>query len=78
MSDHAKEEVATAGAAGKPAGGGSIVPWIAVGVLSAGLGSALPFVLAGQQTHAAGEVKIRMNMATQRIPAVTTAQRNLH
>ena len=55
MSDHAKEEVATAGAAGKPAGGGSIVPWIAVGVLSAGLGSALPFVLAGQQTHAAGD-----------------------
>jgi len=56
MSDHAKDETAPASnASDKPAGGGSIVPWIAVGVLSAGLGSALPFFLAGQQTHAAGE-----------------------
>ena len=56
MSDHAKEEAAPTGdAPGKSAGGGSIVPWIAVGVLSAGLGSALPFLLAGQKTHAAGD-----------------------
>ena len=54
MSDHAKEEAAHLGEVPeKPAGGGSIVPWIAVGVLSAGFGSAVPFLLAGQQTHAA-------------------------
>jgi flagellar FliL protein len=56
MSDHAKEETPPASdAPEKPAGRGSIVPWIAVGVLSAGMGSALPFLLASQQTHAAGE-----------------------
>jgi len=56
MSDHAKVETPPAGdAPAKPAGAGSIVPWIAVGVLSAGMGSALPFLLAGQQTHAAGD-----------------------
>ena len=56
MSDHAKDESAPASdALEKSSGGGSIVPWIAVGVLSAGLGSALPFLLAGQQTHAAGD-----------------------
>ena len=55
MSDHAKSEATPAGdVADKQTGGGSIVPWIAVGVLSAGLGSALPFLLAGQQSHAAG------------------------
>ncbi len=54
MSDHAKTEAAPAGdVPEKPAGSGSIVPWIAVGVLSAGLGSAVPFLLAGQQSHAA-------------------------
>jgi len=54
MSDHAKTEAAPAGdVPEKPAGGGSIIPWIAVGVLSAGLGSAVPFLLAGQQSHAA-------------------------
>ena len=58
MSDHAKEVVAPASdGPDKPPGGGSIVPWIAVGVLSAGLGSALPFFLAEQQTHAAGDSK---------------------
>ena len=58
MSDHAKEEAASASdGPGKPTGAGSIVPWIAVGVLSAGLGSALPFVLAGQPTHAAGNIE---------------------
>ena len=56
MSDHAKDESAPASdGLEKSSGGGSIVPWIAVGVLSAGLGSALPFLLAGQQTHAAGD-----------------------
>ncbi len=54
MSDHAKEEAAPGSDASAKPAGGSIVPWIAVGVLSAGLGSALPFLLAGQQTHAAG------------------------
>jgi len=55
MSDHTKEGAAPAGdVMGKPTGSGSIVPWIAVGVLSAGLGSTLPFVLAGQQTHTVG------------------------
>ena len=54
MSDHAKSEAAPVGDAAEKPGGGSIVPWIAVGVLSAGLGSALPFLLAGQQSHAAG------------------------
>ncbi len=55
MSDHAKNESAPASDALEKSSGGSIVPWIAVGVLSAGLGSALPFLLAGQQTHAAGQ-----------------------
>ncbi len=56
MADPGKQEAADAAAGGegnaKPSGG-SIVPWIAVGVLSAGLGSALPFLLSGQQSHAA-------------------------
>ena len=56
MSNHANEETPAAiDSPEKPASGGSIVPWIAVGVLSAGMGSALPFLLAGQQTHAAGD-----------------------
>lgn len=55
MSDHAKEEAASGSVPEKSSGGGSIVPWIAVGVLSAGMGSAVPFFLAGQQTHAASE-----------------------
>lgn len=33
------------------------MPWIAVGVLSAGMGSALPFLLSGQQTHAASDTE---------------------
>ena len=53
MSDQPKEEQSAGDAQPKPAG--SIVPWIAVGVLSAGLGSALPFLLAGLPTHAAGD-----------------------
>lgn len=53
MSDQPKEEQSAGDAHTKPAG--SIVPWIAVGVLSAGLGSALPFLLAGPQTQAAGD-----------------------
>ena len=56
MADPGKQEAATVEAASesnaKPAGG-SIVPWIAVGILSAGLGSALPFLLSGQQSQAA-------------------------
>ncbi len=48
MSDHAKQEAHAAEGHEKPSGGGSIVPWIAVGVISAGLGSAMPFMLAGQ------------------------------
>ena len=51
MSDHAKQEAHAAEGHEKPSGGGSIVPWIAVGVISAGLGSAMPFMLAGQ-SHA--------------------------
>lgn len=55
MSDHANAEIpAASDSSEKPASGGSIVPWIAVGVLSAGMGSALPFLVTGQQTHAAG------------------------
>lgn len=52
MSDHSKQETGS-DSPGKSAGG-SIVPWIAVGVLSASLGSAVPFVLSGQQPHGAG------------------------
>ena len=33
------------------------MPWIAVGVLSAGLGSALPFLLSGQKSHAASDTE---------------------
>ena len=55
MSDHAKEEAGAGSVPEKSSGGSSIVPWIAVGVLSAGMGSAVPFFLAGQQTHAASE-----------------------
>jgi len=54
MSDHAKQETAPAAGHEKTAGGGGIVPWIAVGVISAGLGSALPFLLAGQ-SHAGAD-----------------------
>jgi flagellar basal body-associated protein FliL len=52
MSDHTKQE-ATAGAE-KPSGGGGIVPWIAVGVISAGLGSAMPFLMSGK-SHAGAD-----------------------
>ncbi|MCA9012062.1 MAG: flagellar basal body-associated FliL family protein [Planctomycetaceae bacterium] len=55
MSENAKDDAASGGVPEKSSGGGSIVPWIAVGVLSAGMGSAVPFFLAGQQTHAASE-----------------------
>ena len=56
MADPGKqEEAAAAGEGNAKPSGGSIVPWIAVGILSAGLGSALPFLLSGQQSHAAGD-----------------------
>ena len=55
MSDHAKKEEAPAGEVPAKPAGASIVPWIAVGVLSAGMGSALPFLLSGQQSHAASD-----------------------
>lgn len=55
MADPEKEEEPAASEGTAKPSGGSIVPWIAVGVLSAGLGSALPFLLSGQQTHAAGD-----------------------
>ena len=57
MSDHAKQDAVEAEAEGheKPSGGGSFVPWIAVGVISAGLGSAVPFLLADQQAATVGE-----------------------
>ncbi len=57
MSDHAKQDAAAAEAEGheKSSGGGSFVPWIAVGVISAGLGSAVPFLLAEQQVATVGE-----------------------
>ncbi len=58
MSDHGKQEAAApAGDGNAKPSGGSIVPWIAVGVLSAGMGSALPFLLSGQQTHAASDTE---------------------
>ena len=58
MSDHGKHaEAAPAGEGNAKPSGGSIVPWIAVGVLSAGMGSALPFLLSGQQTHAASDTE---------------------
>jgi flagellar basal body-associated protein FliL len=56
MSDHAKQEAPAAEGHEKPSGGGSIVPWIAVGVISAGLGSAMPFMLAGQ-SHAPADAE---------------------
>lgn len=55
MADPGKQEAdAAVGEGNAKPSGGSIVPWIAVGVLSAGLGSALPFLLSSQQSHAAG------------------------
>lgn len=56
MSDHAKQESPASEGQEKPSGGGSIVPWIAVGVISAGLGSAMPFMLAGQ-SHAPADAE---------------------
>jgi flagellar basal body-associated protein FliL len=50
MSDKAKQEAAPADGQEKPASSGGIVPWIAVGVISAGIGSAMPFMMASQ-TH---------------------------
>jgi flagellar FliL protein len=55
MADPGKQVEAATGEGNTKPSGGSIVPWIAVGVLSAGLGSALPFLLSGQQSHAAGD-----------------------
>ncbi len=55
MSDHAKPEAAPAEGHPKPAGGNSIIPWIAVGMISAGLGSAVPFLMAGQSHAPAAE-----------------------
>lgn len=53
MSDHANAEIpAASDSSEKPASGGSIVPWIAVGVLRNG--QCTPFLVTGQQTHAAG------------------------
>ncbi len=52
MSDHAKPDAAPAEGHEKPSGGSSIVPWLAVGVISAGLGSAMPLLMGGT-THAA-------------------------
>lgn len=52
MSDHAKTEAAPAEGQEKSSGGSSIVPWLAVGVISAGLGSAMPLLMGGT-THAA-------------------------
>lgn len=46
MSDHAKNDAAAPGEGHEKPSGGGIVPWIAVGVISAGLGSAMPFMLA--------------------------------
>ncbi len=65
MADHGKQEAAAAASEGnaKPSGG-SIVPWIAVGVLSAGMGSALPFLLSGQQSHAAADTEGHTETAT--------------
>ncbi|MBL8812781.1 MAG: flagellar basal body-associated FliL family protein [Planctomycetaceae bacterium] len=54
MSDHKKEEHPPAEGQDKPSGG-SIVPWIAVGVISAGLGTAVPFLLSSQSHAATGE-----------------------
>lgn len=46
MSDHAKNDAAAPAEGHEKPSGGGIVPWIAVGVISAGLGSAMPFMLA--------------------------------
>jgi flagellar basal body-associated protein FliL len=54
MSEHNKPEAGQAEGQPKPSGGG-IVPWIAVGVISAGLGSAMPFLLSGQSHAGADE-----------------------
>jgi len=55
MSEHSKPEAGQAEGQPKPSGSGGIVPWIAVGVISAGLGSAMPFLLAGQSHAGADE-----------------------
>lgn len=48
MSDETTNNAATvAEGQAKPSGGAGIIPWIAVGVISAGLGSALPFLMPG-------------------------------
>ena len=54
MSDHASHDAANPAGSAEKSSGGGLVTWIAVGVISAGLGSALPFMLAGQ-SHAAPE-----------------------
>lgn len=56
MSDHGKTETPPADGHEKPSGG-SIVPWIAVGVISAGLGTAVPFLLSSQSHAAAGDAE---------------------
>lgn len=53
MSEQTKSEASSAEGQPKPSGGG-IVPWIAVGVISAGLGSAMPFLVSGQ-SHAGSD-----------------------
>lgn len=55
MSDHASHDAANPAGSTEKSSGGGIVPWIAVGVLSAGLGSAMPFMLAGQSHSGAEE-----------------------
>ena len=55
MSDHAKPDAHAAEGHEKPAAGGSIIPWIAVGVISAGIGSAMPLMMASQSHAPASE-----------------------
>ena len=56
MSDHAKQDAAAAAEGPeKPSGHGSFVPWIAIGVISAGLGSAVPFLLPEHDAPSIGE-----------------------
>lgn len=56
MSDHPKPDAHAAEGHEKPAAaGGSIIPWIAVGVISAGIGSAMPLMMASQSHAPASE-----------------------
>jgi flagellar basal body-associated protein FliL len=55
MTDHPKQDASAAGEGHEKASGGGIVPWIAVGVISAGLGSAVPFLLADRLAATPGD-----------------------